>query len=93
MTTKNGIDTVLNYYRIDLINSKEMFVQNDLFEKTDDFIKKLEDSLLGSGFVAMKQVNTSRERSPVHFSKSAFLSIEKVDSKMISKSTKLWELV
>lgn len=83
----------MNYYRVDLLGGRELFIQNDLLETTEKFIEQLDKKFLGSGFVALRQANTSRERNPVHFSKSAILSIEKVNQAMVGVNNKKWELV
>lgn len=82
-----------NYYLITFMNNREIFLKTDLFLKTQDMLKDLDDSVFGSNFIPMKQINTERERNPVNFSRLAIFSVEKVNASMIGNSTKLWEIV
>ena len=82
-----------NFFRFTFVGGTEFFIKSDKFQKTSGILDKLSDGVMKNDFFALKQTNTQRERNPVHFRRTALLSVEKVDGKMIGNINKLWEML
>lgn len=78
-----------NVYRMEMVDGKEYFIFIKLEQNTRDLLDYL--SPKKGTFFSLQQLNVSRERHPVYFSKTTIASVEKVAINMVSiNSSKVW---
>lgn len=81
-----------NYYRLYLKNNSELFVESDLFTKTEEVVSALSKKTFDMPFIKLKLISSDKPRE-VYYAKSSIMTIEKVSSAMIGLNTKLWKIV
>ena len=80
----------MNYYIITLTNGQQMRVQTEQHSTTENLLKQFETGTFASNFVKFKL----SDKDPLYVSKSAIMSVQKINEKAISQAhDKIWSLV
>jgi len=85
--------TEYNFYNVKFSNNEEKFILTPLDKKTKEFLSELQQGMMDTSFLQLKQINTERERNPVFHSKSSIISVEKISPSIIGNNNKLWKVL